>query len=242
MDGQQVQQATGRPYSFDLATPAGAGTLLVSGSLTGAGGGTVTTAAIPIHYDNVGPAVTVTSGPGLPAWQWGSRTFAFTADDPRGATVTCALDDGALAPCTTASTFTTTTKVPGAHTLRLHAVDGLGNVTEVTQGFTVLRHLRARTTLSITHRGGSSKVTGLKVLRPRGSTAVLRCRGCTKAIASAVGRSFRPGETLQVRVAKAGLVGLVKTYIFRRTGQPTAVLRCLPPGRTTPQRCTARLG
>jgi hypothetical protein len=82
--------------------------------------------------DQVAPDTTITA-----LTIAGSATTASFAADETGAHFECALDAGAFAPCTSPATFAPL--APGAHTLRVRAIDGAGNVdpTAAERGFTV---------------------------------------------------------------------------------------------------------
>jgi PKD domain-containing protein len=99
------------------------------------------------------------------------------------------------------------------------------------------------------------------VAPPRGSAAQLRCSGkrCrfvsrrfTKMrkgdlriyklvkpakAARMKARSFRAGQTVQLRITAPGYVGKVVTYKLKRGKLPVGVVRCLAPGATKPSKC-----
>jgi hypothetical protein len=101
------------------------------------------------------------------------------------------------------------------------------------------------------------RITSVKVTRvPAGARIQVRClggrsRGCrftsisrttTKARGSvdvttrAIRRlRLRRGATLEIRVTKPNMIGVVRRYVFsRRNKAPRIQNRCLPPGTTKP--------
>ncbi|MTV24709.1 hypothetical protein FTX61_04640 [Nitriliruptoraceae bacterium ZYF776] len=101
-------------------------TFRVQASASG-GGGDSEVVTRTWTVDTVAPAVTITSGPSASTTAT-SATFAFAADET-GVAFSCRLDDAAWAPCT--SPRTVADLAVGAHTFRVRATDGAGNVSAV---------------------------------------------------------------------------------------------------------------
>jgi hypothetical protein len=49
---------------------------------------------------------------------------------------------------------------------------------------------------------------------------------------------LRPGAVLEVRITRAGSVGLVIAHRVRARKAPVRTTRCLPPGAAKPVRCS----
>ena len=87
---------------------------------------------------------------------------------------------------------------------------------------------------------------------PAGARVEVRCKGkrcpfkkrrfavrkgkvnATKAVRK--GR-LRARAKVQVRITKAGAIGMVVIYRVHRRGLPKGKVRCLPPGASAPRRC-----
>nr|HEX4317278.1 Ig-like domain-containing protein [Kofleriaceae bacterium] len=83
--------------------------------------------------DTTPPVVTITSGPANPTNST-SATFTFTSNDPAAA-LTCSLDSGTFAACS--SPKTVTGLADGSHTFTVHATDTAGNVGSAAKTWTV---------------------------------------------------------------------------------------------------------
>ncbi|MBX3154958.1 MAG: Ig-like domain repeat protein [Deltaproteobacteria bacterium] len=83
--------------------------------------------------DTIAPTVTITSGPSG-ATATATPVFAFSVSADATA-ITCAIDTGAFAPCT--SPFTTPTLGQGPHTFAVRATDAATNTATATRSFTV---------------------------------------------------------------------------------------------------------
>jgi hypothetical protein len=115
----------------------------------------------------------------------------------------------------------------------------------------------ARTQMSVRFRGRYTKVRSLTARSvPARARLQIRCsgRGCPFArsrtrtirrasrevsLSSAKLRraNLRPRTKLEVRVTKAGLIGLVTRWTFRSGRDPLEQTLCLPPGARSPRQC-----
>lgn len=113
------------PWSPDLDE--GARTLRVA-AVDAAGNQDPTPVTRTVVVDSIAPTTTITGGPEGPVADT-TPTLTFTVADalPNAGppTAECAVDDGAFTPCTSA--WTTPGLTPGAHVLRVRAVDAAGN-------------------------------------------------------------------------------------------------------------------
>ena len=71
--------------------------------------------------------------------------------------------------------------------------------------------------------------------RRKGSITLFKPLAAARATRTRA-RSFRAGQTLQVRVTAPGRIGKVVVFRLRRGKIPTGAQRCLPPGAQRPQR------
>jgi len=99
----------------------------------------------------------------------------------------------------------------------------------------------------------SSTATQLTVIHvPRGGTVTVICHGgaCPFSMRRFVprhgqvvltrfflNRQFRPGATIQLRIAAPNRVAEVETLVVRAGQQPGVIHQCLPPGAARPARC-----
>jgi hypothetical protein len=158
--------------------------------------------------------------------------------------------------------FTTRFSTPGAHLVRLLVTNayGLSSVaggtivvvsptTPLMQPFPVVRIAGTETSSGI-------RLRLLAVQQaPAGSRITVRCkgRGCPVKSASRVAaagrvglapvefrrfeRTLRPGVTLEVRIAKAGVIGKYTRLVVRRGKLPERVDTCLAPAGVRPMAC-----
>jgi hypothetical protein len=70
----------------------------------------------------------------------------------------------------------------------------------------------------------------------KGDIRILRSIKPAKA-ANMKARSFRAGQTVQLRITAPGYIGKVVTWKLKRGKLPVAVVRCLAPGAAKPHRC-----
>jgi len=99
----------------------------------------------------------------------------------------------------------------------------------------------------------SSTATQLTVIHvPRGGSVTVICHGGACPFSSRrfvprhgqvvltrffLHRQFRPGATIQLRIAAPNRVAEVETLVIRSGQQPGVIHQCLPPGAARPARC-----
>ncbi len=109
------------------------GTHTITVTVTDAAGNTGMAMATFV-IDTTPPMVAITSGPMDPTpTNTKTPTFTFTATG--ATTVTCSVDGGAFAACT--SPFTTAALADGSHTFNVRGTDAVGNVQTVGRTFTI---------------------------------------------------------------------------------------------------------
>lgn len=94
-----------------------------------------TTASRSFTVDTHAPEVTITSPSSGAFFSSSSVPVAFTATDPNLASVTCSLDGGSFAACTSPRNYTSL--LDGEHTVTVRAVDQAGNSAEAPISFSV---------------------------------------------------------------------------------------------------------
>ncbi len=120
--GAVVANAAGT-WSVQIG-PLAEGSHLLSLSATDLAGNTSAVRTVRVGVDTTAPDTSITAGPGSPEPS-GTAGFTFATDDPT-ASFECSLDRNSWAPCDGQLTLT---DVPdGDHTLRVRAVDAVGNV------------------------------------------------------------------------------------------------------------------
>ena len=127
MDAQSASACTS-PISY-VGLVDGSHTFTLRGTNVG---GMTTTVVYTWTIDTIPPGVTITSGPAANT-NATSAQFVFTTTG--AATVTCQLDSGTPAACT--SPWTYMSLLDGAHVFTLKAVDAAGNTTTKTWNWTV---------------------------------------------------------------------------------------------------------
>jgi hypothetical protein len=89
-------------------------------------------------YDSQAPVVSITDGPAEGTVVYArSAAFSFTTSDLTAVTRTCALDDGAFGPCTSAIGQSLSGLPLGIHTFALRVVDAAGHETTLQRRFAV---------------------------------------------------------------------------------------------------------
>ncbi|MET0685328.1 MAG: PKD domain-containing protein [Solirubrobacteraceae bacterium] len=71
--------------------------------------------------------------------------------------------------------------------------------------------------------------------RRKGDITMFKNRSAGKAVRSK-GRRFRAGQTVQVRVTKAGFIGKVVKFKLKRRKDPVGKVLCIPVGKTKPRK------
>lgn len=139
VDGTAEDADTSEPFdSLSFQTPPGQGTLELQARLTDGDGSTASSDPISIGFDNLGPELAITSGPGGGS----APEFSFTADDPRGISQTsCRFDAGQFGACSggfaDGSGSHSASLPPGPHSFSVRTTDGLGNISAAETSFTV---------------------------------------------------------------------------------------------------------
>lgn len=252
------------PY---MADPVPDGAYSVDVKVTRPGGlqGIITRAFV---RDTTGPLVSITSGPQEgQVIDPGTLPFAWALSDVADiASLQCALDDGPFGSCEGFAAIIGGLPA-GPHTVRLRAVDRLGNETVIVRSFVVpgggaagtssssgSALARAAVNASFGRVGRRTRVLRISVssLAP-GVKVEVRCRGkrCTfkrralrirngRALLGRIRRDLPAGTVLEVRVTKRGETGLVRRYTMRARRSPRAQTLCLPPGARAPRSCRAR--
>ena len=115
-----TSSATDGPYTWATELLRGVDPFMLTGSQPS------------IQVDGTAPVVTIQQKPSDPSGSQ-SATFAFTVSEQ--ASVTCSLDGGDFAPCTSPVDYSNL--VDGKHSFTARAVDSAGNVGEATYGWRV---------------------------------------------------------------------------------------------------------
>ena len=141
----------------------------------------------------------------------------------------------------------------GRKTFRVDALDNAGNLASLTTTYTVLPSPPPPIALSFLFSAGATTSFNKLVVKrvPAASTVTAACAGgrCpvkrfkkarargTVSVKPFVGKNFRPGTRIEVRVTKPGTIGAVRVITIRRSKAPATAIRCLLPGAKKPARC-----
>jgi hypothetical protein len=103
--------------------------------------------------------------------------------------------------------------------------------------YTKVRRLTARNVPARARLQVRCSGRGCPFARSRTRTVRRASREVTLSSARLRRANLRPGTKLEVRVSKAGLIGVVTRWTFRAGRPPLERTLCLPPGARGPQRC-----
>jgi len=228
------------PDSHTPDSPLGDGSYTFRVRATDAAGN-VTTLTRSFTVDVTPPSLSIDSGPAGPTNDT-TPTFGFTAEP--GATVACSIDQGSPAYGSCASATTHQPLAPlgdGSYTFRVRATDAVGNVTTLTQAFSVdssapslsIDSGPAGPTNDTTPTFGFTAAAGATVecSVDQGTAAY---RPCTSATTHAVGTPLAEGRyTFRVRATNALGTHAISARSFTVDTTPPSLSIGFGPSGTT---------
>ncbi len=233
------------------ATPLGAYTVTLSAA-TGSPAVTRTNTATIQVVDKLAPAVRISIPAEGAKFRLGKKVAAdFACTDETNGT--------GLSRCVgpVASGATIDTASLGKKTFKVDAADGAGNQASASTAYTVLPKLppAVKVAFNLRRSPSSTTFTDLSIAGvPKRSKVTATCRpprrgsacpakalskrkaGGTIKLKSFVGKRFKPGTVIEIRVTKRGSIGAVKLVTIRANSNPAIATRCLPPGAKKPRK------
>jgi hypothetical protein len=248
LDDGPAAPCSGTFSPVDGATPDGAHayTVVATDAV-----GNVASATRDFVLDRTLPALAITDGPPEgAAITTASATVSFNASDANLAAVTCAIDGGAPAPCTTATSEVLQGLPAGDHTLTIAATDKAGNSTQRVRTFsiqapqqaqpgqtsggtpvaTAVAPQRVRLLVRASVRGPFTRLRRLVLQHlPRGGVVQISCRGhgC-------------PRQSMKLRSRKGGSLS-IKVLLRRRLRAGARLRFRITAAGRAPQTLTLRI-